>query len=257
MVAFVVAVGVGASGVAPADGPADFRMVGVMHQNLAAVNEIDEGVVYDDFARVKKGAVTLKANAAAIDGKDFASLHLTQNKKDVFEGYLSTQKRIADEISKAAGRKNAKAVLQGIKELIDGACVKCHSEFRERDEGRTPRVLFMRSLLSSVRLLNRGIAMDDYALVAREAREIGATAHILTWSQVVESMFLVDDPEDRAEFRQYFETLSSQAIRVEHAATQRDSKMVSAATELMLAEGCVGCHDQFRDEIKERVKQMR
>ncbi|MBW2692510.1 MAG: cytochrome c [Deltaproteobacteria bacterium] len=68
---------------------------------------------------------------------------------------------------------------------------------------------------------------------------------------------MVEDPSDQNEFRGYFETLSSQAIHLEHAAVQRNPKMVSAATQRMLNDGCVSCHESFRDDIRERVKQSR
>jgi len=252
--ALLAVVGIALGGAAFADGDPDFKLVAVMHENLAAINQIEEAVVRDDFQRVEKGAAILKANAVSMKGVDFESLRLDGKKGGAFDRYLAAQNQAAAAIDNAAGLGDAEAVLQGVKLLIDESCVACHGEFRATDESRTPRVLFMRSLLSSVQSVNRGIALDDYALIAREAREISALAHILTWSQVIESMFMVKDPADQAEFRGYFETLSSQAIRVEHAATERNPRMVSAATQRMLSEGCVRCHDGFRDAIRERVK---
>jgi len=247
-------VGIASGGVAIADGDPEFELVAVMHQNLAAINEIDEALVRDDYSRIKKAAEILEINAAAMKGIDFDLLRLKPEKTKTFDRHLAAQRQAAVAIEGAADREDAEAVLQGVKLMLDDSCVACHSEFRETDESRTPRVLFMRSLLSSVQSVNRGIALDDYALIAREAREIAALAHILTWNQVIESMFMVKDPAARAEFRGYFETLSSQAIRVEHAATERNPKMVSAATREMLAEGCVRCHRSFREDIRERVK---
>ena len=255
--AFVATVGVGTGAVASADAGPDFKLVAVMHQDLAAVNEIAEAVVRDDYERVEKGAATLKANAISMQGIDLKLLRLDPKKGAEFNRFLTAQRRAADSILNAAALEDATAVLLGVNRLIDDACAACHSEVREADAGRTPRALFMRSLLSSVQSVNRGIAMDDYGLIAREAREIGATAHILTWTQVIETIFMVEDPADRNEFRGYFETLSSQAIRLEHAAAQRNPKMVSAATRRMLNDGCVSCHDKFRDDIRERVKRSR
>ena len=257
VVAFVAAVGAGTWATASADAGPDFKLVATMHQNLAAINEIDEAVVRDDYERVEKGAATLKANAISMKGIDLKSLQLDTKKGAEFNRFLAAQRRAADSILNAAALGDAAAVLLGVNVLIDDACVACHSELRETDAGRTPRALFMRSLLSSVQSVNRGIAMDDYGLVAREAREIGAMAHILTWTQVTETIFLVKNPADQNEFRDYFETLSSQAIRLEHAAAQRNPKMVSAATRRMLNDGCVSCHESFREDIRERVKQSR
>jgi len=255
--ALVAVVGIALGGLAFADGDSDFKLVAVMHENLAAINQIVEAVVREDYAVVNKGAGILRANAVSMKGLDFESLRLDGKKGGKFDRYLAAQSQSTGAIESAANLGDADAVLQGVKLLIDESCVACHAEFRETDESRTPRVLFMRSLLSSVQSVNRGIALDDYALVAREAREIAALAHILTWSQVIESMFMVKDPADQAEFRGYFETLSSQAIRVEHAATERNPRMVSTATQRMLTEGCVRCHEGFREDIKERVKLKR
>ena len=257
VVAFVATVGVGTGTAAFADADTNFKLIATMHQNMAAINEIDEAVVRDDYERVEKGAATLKTNANSMKGIDLKSLQLDPTKGTEFNRFLTAQRRAADSILNAAALEDAAAVLLGVNKLIDDACVACHSELRETDAGRTPRALFMRSLLSSVQSVNRGMAMDDYGLVAREAREIGAIAHILTWTQVIETIFLVEDPADRNEFRGYFETLSSQAVRVEHAAAQGDPKMTSAATRRMLNDGCVGCHERFRDGIRERAKQER
>jgi len=252
--AAVAAIGIALGGAAIADGDADFELVAVMHQNLAAINVIEESVIRDDFPRIKQGARTLRTNAHSMKGIQLDLLRLKPEKTKAFDRYLATQGKVARAIDAAADLADADAVLQSVKTMIDDACVACHAEFRETDESRTPRVLFMRSLLSSVQSVNRGIALDDYALIAREAREIATLAHVLTWNQVIESMFMVTEPKARAEFRGYFETLSSEAIRIEHAATERNAKMVSAATQRMLVEGCVRCHANFRDEIRVRVK---
>ncbi|MBW2716610.1 MAG: hypothetical protein JRD03_11065, partial [Deltaproteobacteria bacterium] len=168
--AFVVTVGVGTGAAASADTGADFKLVAVMHQNLAAINDIDEAVVRDDYERVGKGAATLKTNAISMKGIDLKSLQLDPKREAEFNRFLTAQHRAADSIAKAAMSEDAAAVLLGVNQLIDDACVACHSEVRETDAGRTPRALFMRSLLSSVQSVNRGIAMNDYGLIAREAR---------------------------------------------------------------------------------------
>jgi cytochrome c556 len=228
-----------------------------MHQNLASINEIDEALVRDDYPRIKEEALSLKANAISLQDADLASLGLNSEKDDVFDKYAAAQAESADAIASAARDRDAGAVLYGVQRMLDSACVVCHTDFRETDIGRTPPVLFMRTLLSSVQSINRGIAMSDFALIAREAREIGAIAHTLTWSQVIEMMFSVKDPAEKVEFRGYFETLSTQAIQVEHAATQRDFAMIAAATQRMLKNGCVSCHAKFRKEIRERAERRR
>jgi len=240
-----------------AQDPPDFRVVAMMHQNLAAIDQIQEAVIRDDYPRVARGAATLQENAKSLAKIDLASIGLDPAKDFSFDRYLDAQTRAATAIAKAGGARDAGAVLLGVKALFDDACVACHADFRESDEGRTPPVLFMRSLLSSVQSVNRGVVTDDFARVAREAREIGAIAHILTWTQVIESMFAVEDPVEQAKFRSHFQTLSTEAILVERAATERDSRLISEAAQRMLQEGCVRCHDEFRAQIRERARRSR
>ena len=70
-------------------------------------------------------------------------------------------------------------------------------------------------------------------------------------------MFSVKDPAEKTEFRGYFETLSTQAIGVEQAATQRDPRMIAAAAQRMMKNGCISCHAKFRKEIRERASSGR
>jgi HPt (histidine-containing phosphotransfer) domain-containing protein len=257
LAAFVTVIAASQAFAVATDQRVEVRMVGIMHENLAAINEIEEALVRDDYGRVETEAAHLKSNAGLLKDVDLASLGLDPKKDASFDKHLAAQAESADAIADGAQRRDAAAVLLGVQRLFDDSCVVCHADFREADQGRTPPVLFMRSLLSSVQSINRGIAMDDYSLVAREAREIGAIAHILTWSQVIEAMFLVKDPAEKTEFRGYFEALSTGAIQVERAATERNAAMISAATQRMLREGCVTCHTKFREEIRESAKRRR
>jgi len=104
----------------------------------------------------------------------------------------------------------------------------------------------MRTLLGSVQDMNRGVVMNDFALVAREAREMGAIADIFSWSQVIEDMFKIADPDERSAFRGHLDRLSAEAIRIESAAVERDGLAVTQALHRMLEEGCLSCHKRFR-----------
>jgi len=244
-----------AAGVTPASaersGP---RLVALMHENLASVNQIAEAVAREDYARVAQEASILRANAESMQDLDLASLGLDASRDSQFDEYLAAQARVAAKIASAAGRRQAGDVLVGIEEVFDSACVACHETFRETDEGRTTPVLFMRTLLSSIQGINRGIAMNDFALVAREAREIGAMAHVFSWSQVIEGIFPVSDPAEKTEFRGYFETLSAQASQVEGAALKRDGALIARSTRRMMVEGCVACHTKFRETVAARSR---
>jgi cytochrome c556 len=241
-------------GAGPTGGVTELRLAGLMHENLAAVNQIVEAVARDDMPRVVVEAGHLRSNADALRNLDLAAAGLDPSRGGRFDELLSVQARYADAIRKAAGASDVDQVLLNVQMLQDDACLSCHGDFRESDEGRTPPVLFMRSLLSSLQSVNRGVSMDDFALVAREARELGSIAHVLTWSQVIEAMFEVKDPAELGRFRGYLETLSTEASQMESAAMKRDGALVAQAMRRMLDKGCVACHTSFRNELKTRSR---
>ena len=249
--ATILGIGLALPAIPSSGGPPPQRLVSVMHENLAAVNGITEAVARDDYARIQREAATLKENADSMRGLDLAKHGLDPARDAVFDDYLTAQAGAAGAIATAALGADGGRVLAGVQQLFDDACVRCHADFREADQDRTPQILFMRNLLSSVQDINRGIAMNDFALVAREAREIGAVAHVFSWSQVVEGLFSIKDPAERTEFRGYFETLSTQAILVEGAAMKRESALISSAAQRMLTKGCLACHAKFRKADEE------
>jgi mono/diheme cytochrome c family protein len=251
-VALIFAAGVASLAATTSGDRLELRLVAVMHENLAAINGITEAIAREDFERVGKQASHLRSSAEFMRNLDLAAVGLDPQRNSLFDDFVAAQVRSVDAIASGAQSRNAQEILVGVERLFDEACVACHTEFREVDTGRTPPVLFMRTLLSSVGSINRGIVMNDYALVAREAREIGAMAQIFTWTQVIEGLFTVKDPAERIEFRNYFENLSTQAIQIEGAAMKKDARLIAQATRRMMQNGCVACHEKFRRELKER-----
>jgi cytochrome c556 len=241
-----LAAGLGGLAAAPSSQPLGLRLVGLMHENLAVVNRIDEALARDDFGRIRQEAAHLKTSAAELKGFDLAQLGLDPGRDARFDEYLSAQQGAANAIAAAARREDAPAVLREVEHLFRDACLRCHTDFRESQALHKPPVLFMRNLLASVKSMNRGIVMNDFALVAREARQMGAVADIFTWTQVMESMFEIASPEERIVFRGHLDRLSAEAIRIESAAVERNALEVTQALRRMLQEGCLSCHARFR-----------
>jgi cytochrome c556 len=227
---------------------AEIRLVGEMHENLAALNDIIEGIARDDYELIERKAIHLRTSATAMKELDLASVGLDRQRDGRFDAHLEALENAAGSIRSASAQKDAGGVLLGVQQAFDRGCVPCHDDFRERHSERTPPVLFMRNILSSVEAMNRGLAMNDFTLIAREAREITAIGRVFMWAQVVEVMFEIVDPEERLRFRDYLRQLDSHASRVEGAALDRNSKAVTAAMRNMFEEGCLPCHQRFRKD---------
>jgi cytochrome c556 len=219
-----------------------------MHENLKAVDEIVEGVARDDYKLVENNALELDSRAQRMKQLDLRAAGLDVSQDSGFHRYLEAQREAADAIRSASRRQNASEVLLGVQLLLEKACIPCHRRFRKEYVERTPPVLFMRTLLSSTVTMNRGLMTEDYSIIAREAREVSAIARVFNWSQVAESLFAVSEPADREAFRGYLAKLVDEASRVESAAFSRDSSRVTEAVRGMLQEGCVACHERFREK---------
>ena len=229
-------------------GDSGARLVGVMHENLAALNEIVEGVARADYESVENNALGLDNRAQSMKALDLRSVGLDVRADSEFRRHLEAQQEATEAIQVAARRKNAPDVLLGVQLLLENACIPCHRRFRKEYVERTPPVLFMRTLLSSTMTMHRGLVTEDYSVIAREAREVSSIARVFNWSQVAESLFSISKPADREAFRGYLARLVDEANRVESAAFSRDSLKVTEAVRGMLLEGCVACHERFRVE---------
>lgn len=228
--------------------PLGLQLVGVMHENLAVINRIDDAVTRGDYDRIPQEVVHLKANAHEMKKFDLSDLGLDPDRDAEFDGLLTAQMKAADAIGIAAEREDAPAVLFGVQQLFRDACIRCHENFRNTQALHAPSVILMRTMLGIVQDMNRGLARTDYAQIAREARKLEAMADVFTTSQVIDEMFEIDDPAERLEFRHYLHRLSTEAIRVESSAVGRDSNEIALALRRMMEEGCISCHKRFRDQ---------
>ena len=105
----------------------------------------------------------------------------------------------------------------------------------------------MTTFLNSWRAVYRGLAMNDYLLVIRSSHEITAMARILSWDQISEEVFHLDDPLERKEFRKMVHQVSVNAAGMASAASREDKAAILGAAGTMWTEGCISCHERFRD----------
>ena len=231
-----------------ADDGAPIWLAGAMHENLAALNDVMEGVARDDFDLVRSRGERLAAAAKRLEKLDLETVGLDPGRAGDFDKHLAAQQQAALEISGAAKRKDAAGVLRGTQTMLERACIPCHNQFRRVYAGHKPSVLFMRTLLSSVQTMNWGLVIEDYSAVAREARAINRLARLFDFPQVAEALFGITDAAEQKEFGASLSRLLAETNRMESAALTRDAATITQAFHRMLADGCVRCHQRFRTE---------
>lgn len=236
-------------GVVAADSTeSQLRLAGTMHRNLAALNACIEGVALEDQGLIEGAGKELRETANLLKEFGAAAIGVEPGRSEEFNRLLDAQVRSAEAIVSAGRQGDVHATLAGSQRMLETACIRCHDRFRSSYPERTSPVLFMRMLLSSTHAMNWGLAMDDFSVIAREAREIATIARIFNFSRVAELLFEVEEPAARQEFRSYVNLLVDEANRLEGAAFTRDTAEISRAYRRMLVDGCVPCHQRFRRE---------
>jgi cytochrome c556 len=217
-----------------------------MLENLGAVNQIGTGLALEDYEQVSRAALDLKSRAEAMKKVDLTTLGLDPDRDAQFDAYLTVQAQAADAILAAAEAEDNPSTLLALQQLLQDACLSCHTDFRQGSRRLRPSVLFMTTFISAWEDLNRGLLIDDLALVGRSAREIQSMARVLSWDQVIESTFDLTDPAERKEFRKLLARVAAQAARIEQASVEADLETILLADRQMWNEGCLACHDRFR-----------
>ncbi|MBW2395816.1 MAG: hypothetical protein JRG95_16280 [Deltaproteobacteria bacterium] len=217
-----------------------------MLRNLAAVERMGEGIAVDEFGGVQDAAKDLEKWAAALKEEDVVQFGLDPAMDAKWDALLSAQQESARSIRKAAEDEDARGVLLGIQLLHQNACLACHTTFREPFGRKAPSTMFMTSFLSSWREMQRGLALADYSLIARQAREMQSLARVMSWDAVIESTFDIPEPQERKAFRKIVNGLAVSASRIERAATEEDAGAVLDSIRKSWEDGCIACHEQFR-----------
>ncbi len=214
--------------------------------NLSSINEIGAAVALDDFARVDRSAQILESAAQKLRTFDISEFGIEAKHADAFSSFLRTQEELAKAIRVSATAQNEQEVMLGLQRMMNDACVSCHRVFREPYSLLRPSVAVMTSFLSAWQSINRGVLINDYALIEENAALIQSTAQIFNNNTMIEPVFGVQEPDERRVFRQFLHKIQTHARQIEEAATQENSAAITSAGHQMWIEGCIACHQVFR-----------
>ena len=217
-----------------------------MLESLGAIYDIGLGLALDDFGRVGAAAQTLQSRASAMKMHGKAPPGFDKQQSPVWDTFLAAQEAAALAVLAAAKEKNGDAVMGAVQKLFQSACLPCHAAFREPVQRLSGSVLFMSSFMAAWRDMNRGLALRDFALVGRRARELEAMAKTLSWDQVIQSAFAIQSAEDRKLFRQFVHQVAVTSSRIEVAAQSEDADKVVEASRQLWTNGCIACNQRFR-----------
>ena len=214
--------------------------------NLSSINEIGAAVALEDFARVDRSAQILESAAQKLLTFDISKFGIEAKYAGAFSSFLRTQEELAKAIRVSATAQNEQEVMLGLQRMMNDACVSCHRVFREPYSLLRPSVAVMTSFLSAWQSINRGVFINDYALIEENAALIQSTAQIFNNNTMIEPVFGVQDPDKRRVFRQFLHKIQTHARQIEEAATQENSAAITSAAHQMWIEGCIACHQVFR-----------
>lgn len=217
-----------------------------MFESLAAIDEIGWGLALADFDRVGSAAQTLQSRASAMKVHGQPQPGIAKQHTAAWDDFLTVQEKAALAVLTAAKEKNADAVMGAVQNLFLNACLPCHATFREPMQRLSGSVLFMSSFIAAWRDMNRGLALRDFDLIGRRARELEAMAKTLSWDQVIQSAFSIQSAEDRKAFRQFVHQVAVTSLRIEAAAQSEDAGKVVEASRQLWINGCMACHERFR-----------
>jgi cytochrome c556 len=231
----------------PGVAPAQLRpLVADMLDNLNALNRIAEGLALEDWDQIEDASRTLRARAIQMRLLDLESLEMDRSQDAVWDAFLIAQEQAAQQISLAVRNQDSAGVLAAKKNLAGNACLGCHASFRDPQSRLRDSVLYMTSFLSLWRDLTRGLMVRDFDLIRRRAGELIAMTEIVGTDETLQDAFGLGGPRQRRIFRGFLNTVSSNADAMKTAAETKDLAKILAASNAMLGEGCVACHQKFR-----------
>ena len=217
-----------------------------MLENLGEIDDIGVGLALDDFGRVGAAAQSLQSRASAMKVHGKAPPGFDKQQAPAWDAFLTAQETAALAVLAAAKEKDGNAIMGAVQEMFENACLPCHAVFREPQQRLSGSVLFMSSFLAAWRDMNRGLALRDFALIGRRARELDAMAKTLSWDQVIQSAFAIESEADRKLFRQFVHQVAVSSSRIEAAAQSEDAGKVAEASRQLWTNGCIVCHQRFR-----------
>ena len=221
-------------------------LVRVMLENLSDVEQIGQGIALEDHALVERAAKRLRRRAERIKKNDIQLFGLDPARDDLFDAFLTVQIQASIVIANAAKQQDVRAALHGMQQLTESACMACHQNFREPAGLLRRPVVFMTTFLKAWREITRGLAINDFSLVERQAREIETVERALNKGPVIDEVFGLHDPEDREAFQSYLRHVGLQANEIAQAAAEKNGARVALAVQEMWEGGCISCHERFR-----------
>jgi len=221
-------------------------LVPLMLDNLGDVNRIGEAVALDDLEQVAISVQALKQRAVGMRQLDLATLDLDPEQDALWDGFLQAQEAAADVVLAAAEKKDGRAVMAATRRLVGNACLGCHASFRDPGNMLRPSVLFMTSLLSAWRDMNRGLSMKDFNLIDLRARDVSALTEVIAGDEILENAFRLGGSKQRRIFRGFLRRVSENAALISQAADAEDLPAVLDASNAMWTDGCISCHEKFR-----------
>jgi len=217
-----------------------------MLENLGEIDDIGSALALDDFRRVRDAAQSLQSRARAMKVHGQAPPGFDKLQAPAWDAFLTAQESTALAVLTAAKEEDGDAVMRGVEAMFQNSCLPCHAAFREPQQRLSGSVLFMSSFMAAWRDMNRGLALRDFSLIGRRARELEAMAKTLSWDQVIQTAFAIESAEDRKLFRQLVHQVTVIASRIEDAAISEDAGKVVEASRQLWTNGCIACHQRFR-----------
>jgi hypothetical protein len=94
--------------------------------------------------------------------------------------------------------------------------------------------------------MTRGLMIRDFDLVARRASELTALAETIGTDETLEEAFGLGGPRQRRIFRGFLDVVVTNANTMKSAAETEDVATILNASNAMLSDGCMACHEKFR-----------
>lgn len=232
---------------APLSALADLRPISrAMLANLQATNTIGESLAIEDYASIEAAAQDLRNRARELRTWDASQLGFKPDTRAEIDGYLKLQEETSGKIMRSARQKDAPAVVAGLGELLEKSCLACHSDFRDRQGILKTSTLFMTSFVSAWREINRGLLLNDFALVESGARALAVMGQVMSWDPVIQASFNLPKGAQRKRFREHLVKMIGAAGRIEFGASRGELGTVQKALTEMWSMGCLSCHKEFR-----------
>ncbi len=222
-------------------------LVPVMIDNLGSINRIGRAVALEDFAQVEKSSQELIARADALRELNLETVDIDPKLDAAWDSFLMTQRIAAEGVITAAKAEDAIAVMVATQNLFGNSCLGCHAVFRDPARLLRTEVHVMTGFLSAWQDVNRGLALNDYNLIALRSRDLATLTGLIATDEMLEDAFGIGGPTMRRKFRGFLFEVTTNANQIEEAAKQENLPVVLEATRNMWTNGCLACHAKFRN----------